>query len=107
MQVERWRNVYRSNSPYAVPLLEEAAAWLAANAPPLDRVRVVHGDAGPGNFVHHKGEIVAVTDFEFCHLGDPADVVAHHIDELFRRIELAVSKCEQDVAILQASPLRG
>ena len=28
MQVERWRNVYRSNSPHAVPLLEEAAAWL-------------------------------------------------------------------------------
>ena len=33
MQVERWRNVYRSNSAYAVPLLEEAAAWLTANAP--------------------------------------------------------------------------
>jgi len=73
MQVERWRNVYRSNSPYAVPLLEEAAAWLTENAPPLDRVRVVHGDAGPGNFVHQGGEIVAVTDFEFCHLGNPAE----------------------------------
>lgn len=73
MQVERWRNVYRSSSPHAVPLLEESAAWLHANAPPLDRVRVVHGDAGPGNFVHAAGEIVAMTDFEFCHLGDPAE----------------------------------
>ena len=73
LQVERWRNVYRSSSPVDIPLLEEAAAWLVANAPPLDRVRVVHGDAGPGNLVHQNGEIVAVTDFEFCHLGHPAE----------------------------------
>ncbi len=33
----------------------------------------MHGDAGPGNFVHRDGRIVAVTDFEFCHLGDPAE----------------------------------
>ena len=33
----------------------------------------MHGDAGPGNFVHRDGKIVAVTDFEFCHLGDPAE----------------------------------
>jgi aminoglycoside phosphotransferase (APT) family kinase protein len=73
MQVERWRNVYRRSTPVAVPLLEEAAAWLIDRAPPLERVHVVHGDAGPGNFVHRDGRIVAVTDFEFCHLGDPAE----------------------------------
>ena len=73
MQAERWRDIYRASTPVAVPLLEEAAAWLIANAPPLDQVHVVHGDAGPGNFVHRDGQIVAVTDFEFCHLGDPAE----------------------------------
>jgi aminoglycoside phosphotransferase (APT) family kinase protein len=73
LQVERWRNVYRSSSPVDIPLLEEAAAWLTRRAPPLDRLHVVHGDAGPGNFVYSGDEIVAVTDFEFCHLGDPAE----------------------------------
>ena len=38
-----------------------------------DRVGVVHGDAGPGNFVHADGRVVAVTDWEFAHLGDPAE----------------------------------
>lgn len=70
-QVERWRGVYRSESPVVVPLLEEAAAWLHRFAPPLERLSVVHGDAGPGNFIHQGGAVVALTDFEFTHLGDP------------------------------------
>jgi aminoglycoside phosphotransferase (APT) family kinase protein len=72
-QVERWRSVYRAASPEPIPLLEMAAAWLHHHAPPLDRLAVVHGDAGPGNFVHDGSSVVALTDFEFCHLGDPAE----------------------------------
>jgi len=44
-----------------------------AGEPPLAELAVVHGDAGPGNFVHRDGRIVAVTDWEFAHLGDPAE----------------------------------
>ena len=73
MQVERWRSTYRGAVDEPMPLLEEAAAWLIEHAPPLDRVAVVHGDAGPGNFVHSNGDVVAVTDWEFAHLGDPAE----------------------------------
>jgi len=73
LQVERWRTIYRAASPTPIPLLEEAAGWLVHHAPPLERLAVVHGDAGPGNFVHADGRIVALTDFEFCHLGDPAE----------------------------------
>jgi len=72
-QIERWAGVYRSASPEPIALLEEAAAWLHRHAPPLEHLAVVHGDAGPGNFVHDAGRVVAVTDFEFCHLGDPAE----------------------------------
>jgi aminoglycoside phosphotransferase (APT) family kinase protein len=72
-QIERWRGVYRRSTSEPIPLLEEAAAWLHHRAPPLDRVAVVHGDAGPGNFVHDGGRVVAMTDFEFTHLGDPAE----------------------------------
>lgn len=69
MQVDRWAGVYRDATPLPIPLLEEAAAWLHLHAPKEGPFGVVHGDPGPGNFVHDKGEILAVTDFEFCHLG--------------------------------------
>ena len=71
VQIERWADVYRSSSPMAVPLLEEGAAWLHHHAPPLDRVSLVHGDPGPGNFVHDGRRVLAFTDWEFSHLGDP------------------------------------
>lgn len=72
-QIDRWAEIYRSSSADVLPLLEEAAAWLHVHAPPLERLAVVHGDAGPGNVVHADGRIVAVTDWEFAHLGDPAE----------------------------------
>ncbi len=73
MQIERWADVYRSTSPLPVPLLEEGAAWLHAHAPPLERVALVHGDPGPGNFVHDGQRVLAFTDWEFSHLGDPTE----------------------------------
>ena len=73
VQIERWADVYRSSSPLLVPLLEEGAAWLHHHAPPLERVSVVHGDPGPGNFVHDGRRVLAFTDWEFTHLGDPAE----------------------------------
>jgi aminoglycoside phosphotransferase (APT) family kinase protein len=73
LQIERWADVYRSTSPLPVPLLEEGAAWLHAHAPPLERVALVHGDPGPGNFVHDGHRVLAFTDWEFSHLGDPTE----------------------------------
>jgi aminoglycoside phosphotransferase (APT) family kinase protein len=73
VQIERWADVYRSTSPLPVPLLEEGAAWLHSHAPPLDRVALVHGDPGPGNFVHDGHRVLAMTDWEFSHLGDPTE----------------------------------
>jgi aminoglycoside phosphotransferase (APT) family kinase protein len=73
VQIERWAEVYRSSSPLPIPLLEEAAAWLHHRAPELDRVSLVHGDPGPGNFVHDGHRVLAFTDWEFSHLGDPTE----------------------------------
>jgi len=69
-QVDRWAAVYRSASPVAVPLLDEAAAWLHQHAPALQQPAIVHGDPGPGNFLHDCSHVVAFTDWEFAHLGD-------------------------------------
>lgn len=72
-QIERWSDVYRSASPLAIPLLDEAAAWLHRHAPPVAQVSIVHGDPGPGNFLHDGSSVVALTDWEFAHIGDPME----------------------------------
>jgi aminoglycoside phosphotransferase (APT) family kinase protein len=71
--IERWLQVYRSSAALPIPLLEEGAAWLHRYAPPCPSVGIVHGDPGPGNFVHDGARVVAFTDWEFTHLGDPAE----------------------------------
>jgi aminoglycoside phosphotransferase (APT) family kinase protein len=73
LQIERWAGIYRSATPEPIPLLEEAATWLHRHAPPLERLSLVHGDAGPGNVVQAHGKVLAVTDWEFAHVGDPAE----------------------------------
>lgn len=73
VQIDRWLRIYRSASPLPIPLLEEGAAWLHEHAPPLERTALVHGDPGPGNFVHDGRRVLAFTDWEFAHLGDPTE----------------------------------
>jgi aminoglycoside phosphotransferase (APT) family kinase protein len=71
--VDHWEAVYRSASPTALPLLDDAAAWLRGNLRPTGPLVVVHGDPGPGNFLHRDGRVAAFTDWEFAHLGDAAE----------------------------------
>jgi aminoglycoside phosphotransferase (APT) family kinase protein len=78
-QIDRWYEVYRSAADTGVPLLEEGAAWLHHYAPASDTVAIVHGDPGPGNFVHDGTRVTAFTDWEFAHLGDPAEDWAYLI----------------------------
>lgn len=59
------------------PILQVALFWLAGNVPD-DRgpAVVLHGDAGPGNFLFDGDTIAAVVDWEFAHLGDPMEDLA-------------------------------
>lgn len=61
----------------ADPVLQLALQWLAANIPE-DRgpAVVVHGDAGPGNFLFEGDRVVALVDWELTHLGDPIEDIA-------------------------------
>lgn len=77
-EIDRWLHVARAAST-PTPLLEEAAAWLHASAPLPEHVGIVHGDPGPGNFVHDGARVVAFTDWEFTHLGDPMEDWAYLI----------------------------
>jgi hypothetical protein len=51
--------------------------WLRANGPsrPVDPV-LVHGDAGPGNFLFDDSGITAIIDWELAHAGDPVEDLA-------------------------------
>lgn len=71
--IERWRNVGKSAGGDRVPLLDTAELWLHQNVPTSTRVTLVHGDAGPANALMSGGSVVALTDWEFAHVGDPAE----------------------------------
>jgi aminoglycoside phosphotransferase (APT) family kinase protein len=80
MQVERWYGVYRKNLVgEPSPLIEEAAQWLRNNAPETAHPALVHGDPGPGNYLHENGELRALVDWEFTHIGDPDEDWAYLI----------------------------
>ncbi len=80
LQVERWYDVYRRGlAGEPSPLVEEAAQWLRNNAPETARPCLVHADPGPGNYLHEDGELRALVDWEFTHLGDPEEDWAYLI----------------------------
>jgi aminoglycoside phosphotransferase (APT) family kinase protein len=88
-QLDRWTGVYRESVRLPVPLLEEAAAWLRGNLRPTGPVAVVHGDPGPGNFLHRDGVISALTDWEFVHYGDAAEDWAYFATIRSRKLKSA------------------
>jgi aminoglycoside phosphotransferase (APT) family kinase protein len=57
------------------PLATWALRWLRENVPPDGDwpVVLVHGDAGPGNFMFDADRVVAVMDWEMAHYGDAHD----------------------------------
>jgi aminoglycoside phosphotransferase (APT) family kinase protein len=72
LQVERWYGVYRGGLVgEPSPLIEEAAQWLRNHAPESTRIGVVHGDPGPGNYLHSNDRVSCLVDWEFTHIGDP------------------------------------
>lgn len=67
---------YRLGPPNEVA--ERALGLLAARAAGMTpaRTSVLHGDAGPGNFLHLDGRITGLIDWEMAHAGDPHDDLA-------------------------------
>ena len=69
-QVELFDRAFQSQRLEDFPALSYIVAWLRKNLPVADRVSVVHGDFRMGNFMWDDGGIVAMLDWEQCHLGD-------------------------------------
>ena len=58
------------------PAIELGLAWAAHNAPEHHETVVAHGDFRIGNLVVTEAGLAYVLDWEFAHLGDPAEDVA-------------------------------
>ncbi len=71
------------------PVIELAFAWLRRELGRVGDGPVVlnQGDTGPGNFMFDGGHLVAITDWELAHFGDPLDdigwIYAHDLQERF------------------------
>jgi aminoglycoside phosphotransferase (APT) family kinase protein len=71
-----WERMYRDTGR-SDPLIELGLVWLARNIPAVEApVVLVHGDAGPGNFLYTDGAVTALLDWELAHLGDPMEDLA-------------------------------
>jgi aminoglycoside phosphotransferase (APT) family kinase protein len=75
-ELDVWRAMY-AETGRRDPLIDLALDWLTQNLPkPAGRPVLVHGDAGPGNFLFDKGRLTALLDWELAHLGDPMEDLA-------------------------------
>ena len=71
-----WRAMYEETGRRDA-LIDLALAWLDKHLPtPPDTPVLVHGDAGPGNFLFADGHLTALLDWELAHPGDPMEDLA-------------------------------
>lgn len=68
------------------PLIDLTLDWLEANIPEnMPAPVIVHGDAGPGNFLFEGDRVTALLDWELVHYGDPmADLAMLCLRMLFQ-----------------------
>ena len=78
-----WERVWDEDSSEPIAIIRMTAQWLRENAPPIDRVSVVHHDYRAGNFLFDQKTtlITAVLDWELCHLGDYHEDLAWTMQE--------------------------
>jgi aminoglycoside phosphotransferase (APT) family kinase protein len=90
LEVARWRRHLAATAVEPRPVAAELFAWLERNAPAtVQRISLVWGDVGVGNFIYRDDQILALTDWEQAHLGDPMKDIAA---ALWRGIESLVPR---------------
>lgn len=92
-ELEKYRHYWEANRIEPQPIVAEILSWLDRNAPTsVQRVSLVWGDVGLGNFIFEGDRITALTDWEQAHLGDPmkdwAFALWRGVDSLLPRDEL-------------------
>jgi len=67
---------YRVDAAYPSPVLAASMRWLDKHRPAPSRLSPVHRDFRLGNLMLTRAGIVAVLDWETCHLSDPYEDLA-------------------------------
>ncbi len=70
----QYRSKWRDNATRSSPVVDFAYAWAERQcARDAGTTTFVHGDAGPYNFLVENDRLTAILDWEFAHVGDPAE----------------------------------
>lgn len=93
LELAHYEEAYRAAAPEPMPVVEALFSWLKRNVPAeVQRTSLVWGDVGIGNFIYEGDRIVALTDWEQAHLGDPmkdwASALWRGADSLLPREEM-------------------
>lgn len=72
-----------------MPELRLASCWLRERLPPPPpRETLVHGDFRPANLLVEDGRIMAILDWEFAHIGDPAEDLGWYLTPYYAKEHL-------------------
>lgn len=72
--IENWRSYFLGHTHNPSPTLMALYRWMLANVPEAPDLPVlVHGDIGFHNMLIDEGRLTALVDWEFAHIGDPAE----------------------------------
>jgi aminoglycoside phosphotransferase (APT) family kinase protein len=72
--IAQYRQKWRDNATRASPLVDYAYAWAERQCGrDAGTSSFVHGDAGPYNLLVENDQLKAILDWEFAHVGDPAE----------------------------------
>jgi aminoglycoside phosphotransferase (APT) family kinase protein len=78
-----FRALFEREAHLPSPALASLFGWLLENVPSMQgRPVLLHGDIGFHNFLFDRGSLTAVLDWEFAHLGDPAEDLAYACNTL-------------------------
>lgn len=101
-QVNAARRIWEEDRVEEEPVMAVVYKWLIRNAPPLDRISIVHGDYRSGNFLFDQqlGQITAWLDWEGAVLGD------RHQDLTYAALPIFQHYAEDDQTILVSGMMR-
>ena len=72
--IESYQKKWRDNATKPSPLVDYAYSWARREClRDPGGVALVHGDGGPYNFLVQEDRLSALLDWEFVHVGDPAE----------------------------------
>jgi aminoglycoside phosphotransferase (APT) family kinase protein len=77
-QIRYFRRQWHDNALEPSTIIEYAFAWLDQECRHrMGGPALVHGDIGPHNYLVSNGQVTGIVDWEFAHIGDPAEDLAY------------------------------